>query len=128
MKNKDFVPCTEALELKQFKFDKPCLGYYIELRNPIEGILTIEKCENNKDGCLAPTFSQAFRWFRERYRLHHKIDVQDIELDSYNYEILEVRKSKYNNDVHVDMNFKSYEEAELACLQKLIKIIKEKTK
>jgi len=127
MKNKDFVPYTEALELKQLGFDEPCLGYYIELRNPIEGILTIEKCENNKDGCLAQTFSQAFRWFREKYRLHHRIDVQDIELDSYNYEILEVRKSKYNNDVHVDMNFKSYEEAELACLQKLIEIVKDKT-
>jgi hypothetical protein len=99
---KDFVPYEPALELKELGFDEPCFGYYIELRNPQEGILTIDKCENNINGVLAPTFSQAFRWFREKYKKSH-IWLMDELLDSGEY---------------------TYEEAEIACLKKLIEIVK----
>jgi hypothetical protein len=51
----------------------------------------------------APLYQQAFRWFREKYRLSH-IWIMDELLDTGEY---------------------TYEEAELACLEKLIKTIEE---
>jgi hypothetical protein len=82
--------------------------------------------DHNNDILSAPTFSQVFRWFREKYKSHSRVDIQDVELDWYSFEILEVRDGDYNNDLHTDMNFKSHEEAELECLKKLIEIVKNK--
>ena len=109
---KEFIPYEQALALKELGFDKPCLGYYIELRNPQEGILTIEKCENNFDGLLAPTFSQAFRWFREKYGL-----------DSH------IKKGKHGDYIlvitgYLEDSWDEYEEAELECLIRLIELVK----
>jgi len=70
---KEFIPYEQALALKELGFNEPCLGYYIELRNPQEGILTIDKCENNIDGVLAPLYQQAFRWFREKCNLNANV-------------------------------------------------------
>ena len=115
---KEFIPYNEALALKGLGFDEPCLGYYIELRNPQEGILTIEKCENNFDGLLAPTFSQAFRLFREKYGIK-----------TYVYEVLEERFVfvTYTNPLDYKMSstyHTTYEEAELECLIRLIELVK----
>ena len=60
----------------------------------------------------APTFSQAFRWFREKYGLDNA-----------------VLKDRFVIETEEDLpnwyyGFKSYEEAELACLRKLIEIVK----
>jgi len=141
---KEFVPYQESLELKEIDFNEPCLGLYKEdgsflyadvfsFREPYspsefkegvdEGVYYINS-EILEELITAPTFSQAFRWFRKTYKLHSKIEIQDVELDWYFYEILEVKNGQYNNDLHQEMNFKSYEEAEIACLKKLIEIVK----
>jgi hypothetical protein len=119
---KDFVPHEPSLALKELGFDEPCFGYYVELVSPIEGILTIEKCDKNIDGCLAPTFSQAFRWFREKYDLKSFIQPlkndDDIDIYVFAYGIEEIE--------HNDLDYLIHEEAELACLIKLIDIVKNK--
>ena len=122
--NKEFIPYNIALELKQLGFDEPCLGYYIELRNPIEGILTIEKCENNKDGCLSPTFSQAFRWFRENHDLNCYIDRGGAKGVYHAFVGNSEHGFLYGNNGNSPSEF-TYEEAELACLIKLIEIVKQ---
>jgi len=116
--NNEFVDYNTALELKELGFDEPCFGYYLELRNPSEGILTIEKCKNNMDGCLAPTFSQAFRWFREKCELTSWIYNSDMT--KFFYTILQNGRivKSYNS-------LTTYEEAELECLIKLIEIVKQ---
>lgn len=121
---KEFVPYEEALTLKELGFDEPCFDNY-----NAHGFLwqmRMDKQLKIKGACLAPTFSQVFRWFRENYKLHSYVDIQNVKLDWYDYEILEVKNGEYNNDLHIDMNFKSHEEAELACLRKLIEIVKNK--
>jgi hypothetical protein len=55
----------------------------------------------------APTFSQAFRWFREKYDLFIAI----VHYEN-GYSINDLRR------------FETYEEAELTCLRKLIEIQK----
>jgi len=128
MIEKEFVPYQESLELKQLRFDEPCLAKY-----NVPGELITTGCYSDSsiihliiqqnDICeahtLAPTFSQAFRWFREKYNLW-QIVMQNTDID-WTYDILPI------NGVHdyklIDV-FKTYEEAELACLKKLIEIVK----
>ena len=70
----------------------------------------------------APLYQQAFRWFREKHNLHGIVSYcgknqWDIELLDY----------KGNQLVEIENNiFWTYEEAELACLNKLIEITKTK--
>ena len=70
----------------------------------------------------APTFSQAFRWFREKYELRGQI-ISDY--DMFSYQIYGLIDNAFNliNGGSVD---REYEEAELECLKKLIEIVKSK--
>jgi hypothetical protein len=116
--NKEFIPYEIALELKELGFNEPCLGYYIELKNPPEGILTIDKCENNIDGCLAPLKQQVFRWFREKYGLFYdnlKYINKQWKFTTYSSNIKDYNQSDF---------YDTYEEAELECIKKLIEIVK----
>ncbi len=109
---KEFIPYKLALGMKQLGFDEPCLGFY--------DTFNCEKVAYGYSEGLnkAPTFSQAFRWFREKYNLHQNIDR--IFSDEYGYTIIPGKDEPINA-----FNIDSYEEAELACLQKLIEIVKQ---
>jgi hypothetical protein len=122
---KEFVPYTEALELKELGFDKPCFGFY----SKIYGLMMVKTSGSSslyKDAgeCLSPTFSQAFRWFREKYELEG-ITQQAEDFAWYKWKI-----SQYNEDgkkyVADWYEYETYEEAELECIKKLIQIVKEK--
>lgn len=113
---KEFVPYELALELKQLGFDEPCFGYYNvdpQLKSPAFNMAKPFEHE----WCLpAPLYQQAFRWFREKYGFditiqHNKKYVAIAYLSVKNFSIDE---------------YCTYEEAELACLQKLIEIVKTK--
>jgi predicted GNAT superfamily acetyltransferase len=69
----------------------------------------------------APTYSQTFKWFREKYELYGLIDYI-LTPNLARYKILK------QNDLikEVVMAFGGYEEAELACLKKLIELVKNK--
>ena len=106
MLDKEFIPYQESLELKELGFDEPCLAVHYEHKyypySKSRGIKNSNKISQQWI-CTAPTFSQAFRWFREKYELHH--------LDLLSLLFLEQK-----------MN---YEEAELKCLRRLIEIVKQ---
>ena len=121
--NKEFVPYEQALALKELGFDEPCWAWwhiedcdtrfcYSEQRSPI-----INSRETEIVGL--PTFSQAFRWFREKYKINSGI----IPHYDYFYFIIKDFGSgeEYYSDDHIEL---TYEEAELACLDKLIEICK----
>ena len=126
--NKEFIPYEQALALKELGFDKPCFGYY-EM-----GDFIYWHCVNQEKelllNCTAPLYQQAFRWFREKYNLQVYIDF--YHKDSYFYKIKsQVGKEISNTTGDVILQGtpvfpRSYEEAELACLKKLIEIVKEK--
>ena len=134
MLEKDFAPYEPSLALKELGFDEHCFGYYSE------GELILNSHTNNhmqRFRYSAPTFSQAFRWFREKYELRHSItdfidDETGIEWD-YEISIIGTDSDENGNykplvDYSVDdetRKFKTYEEAELACLIKLIEIANE---
>jgi hypothetical protein len=117
MKN-EFIPYEQALALKELGFDEPCFGEYrqwdggkpyLQLYQDLDGCSTDPADYEYTTECIAPTYSQAFRWFREKCGLRHF-----IEYDNGHYNAV-VQSSL----VHHGNN---YEEAELACLKKLIEL------
>ena len=145
--DKEFVPYEPSLELKELGFDEPCLAWFSETKELQIAPETYKKwtgkpCNNsniikvfNVDCISAPTFSQAFRWFREKYGLRNSItDFIDDETGiEWDYEIAIIgtdldEKGNYKPlvDYSVDdetRKFKTHEEAELGCLIKLIEIV-----
>jgi hypothetical protein len=116
---KDFILHPEALELKQLGFNEPCFAYY-DIHSKELATISSEVCERlckHDTHFKAPTYSQAFRWFREKYNL-------SAIVSQFGYAI----ENEYGQVVHTiseEENTLSYEEAELACLRKLIEIVKE---
>jgi hypothetical protein len=112
MKN-EFIPYEQAVKLKELGFDEPCFAYRAEGDDVM--IKHIPHCVIS-----APTFSQAFRWFREKHGL---VGIIKFGTNDFTYNV-------YNEDgmgllTKESLNFNStYEEAELACLKKLIEIVK----
>lgn len=127
---KEFVSYEMALALKEFGFDEPCYDNY-NIYGKLWG-LRLNKQVKIKGACLAPTFSQAFRFFREQFNWQASIeatkDQHSHEL-GYNYWIwnsetgLEYHTMPVNKPSG-DWEFKTYEEAEIACLLKVIEILK----
>jgi hypothetical protein len=134
MAQQEFIPYEQALELKELGFDEHCLAfyggdgdskiYYNSLRNGSGDYVPYKASERHK-WFGAPLYQQAFRWFREKHNLFSVIDVdQTMEpkfcyslskyADPYDWAIL-----VFNSELYY-----TYEEAELACLKKLIEIVK----
>ena len=123
---KEFIPYQTALELKELGFDEPCIKYYWTdgmfskgYENPFN--------YNKRDNVIsAPTFSQAFRWFREKYKLHPKFNI-DVKGWFFTISSFTEKGSCTTNTKFAplaEQDYKTYEEAELACLIKLIEIAK----
>ncbi len=115
MKN-EFVTYKQVLALKELGFDEPCIGYYYNEK------IYFDSPGVNLTGPSGeqplPLKQQAFRWFREKYKLVAAITVEN---DDFDYTIYIPWKIKEEQD---STRFTSYEEAEQACLDKLIEIIK----
>jgi hypothetical protein len=101
--NKEFIPYEQALELKELGFKKDNDFGLLYKGDDIPSIL----------------YQQAFRWFREKYEL--------CGIPSpLGYEILDKdHPTAYWGCIKEEI-LESYEEAELACLKKLIEIVKNK--
>jgi hypothetical protein len=130
--NKEFVPHEQALALKELGFDEPCMCFYNN-RKELKVYHNVDKDWNTLEHQLlgnskitlpntysAPTYSQAFRWFREKYDLKSFIQPlkndDDIDIYVFAYGIEEIE--------HNNLDYLIHEEAELECLKKLIEIVK----
>ncbi len=98
----EFLPYELALKMKQLGFNEP--GIASRDMGKGQGLIQI------------PLYQQAFRWFREKYGLYSVID--GLEHRQY-YKITQLNSCSKEYD--------TYEEAELACLEKLIEIVESKT-
>ena len=127
---KEFVTYELAVKLKELGFDG-FTRFHINRNNELNTIsespfsmfqYNMEPNEDDTDSLVAaPTFSQAFRWFREKYDMFSHLDK-----NAY---------SKYYYDIHNrgeiffdEEYFNTPEEAELGCLEKLIEIVEQKEK
>ena len=147
---KEFIPYEQALALKELGFDEPCLAYYRKNNTELyfgEGFELVTReyrrnvmyyplknsryiaGSNAPDGyyylTTSPTFSQAFRWFREKYGLIPNIH-SIYEDETYTKIKFWFWFGNYEDDSDDEVFYKTYEEAELECLKKLIEIVKNK--
>ena len=125
---KYFIPYEIALELKELGFDEPCLAFYwntgkfyttAEYPHSIETHKQNQLGDYNYDSTSAPTFSQAFRFFRDKYELYYTIEGSIKE--GFQYFVY-----TYEYEIKSEELFNTYEKTELVCLVKLIEIVKEK--
>ena len=119
MKN-EFVPYEIALAMKELGFNELCFSYYDY------GILEDVEFYKEKDNghVIAPLYQQAFKWFRKKYNMY--CPIMPADLGKYEEGNPDFQAGIYTRepvDVESLNTFKTYEEAELACLKKLIEII-----
>ena len=123
MKN-EVIPYEEAVAMKKLGFNEKCLACYDEKGVFGLTVMSIKKYYTNSKedtwNCAAPLYQQAFRWFREKYNLVAEIQAPDGKDGKWNPTI---HKSYGFGNYYDNDGFNSYEEAELACLRKLIEII-----
>lgn len=115
-----FVPYELALRLKELGFNEEC--FRVKLKNSPEHWYTQTDYKDypkqKKEEVLIPLWQQAFDWFREKglnpviYKVEGHLWDWDIQDD--NVEEDEV--------FDIDL-FKTYQEARLECLKKLIEIV-----
>jgi|688.fasta_scaffold1385850_1 hypothetical protein len=122
---KEFTPYDRSLKLKAIGFDEPCFGYYLQNKRFISYEERRSMPKQTKDAISAPLFQQAFRWFREEYKFHAEIRSYTAKYFTIIIQELKdiVRYLEYGG---IDLKFNTYEEAELACLDKLIEIVETK--
>lgn len=106
---KEFIPYDRALRMKALGFDEPCFAFYICKGHPV----MIDEIRNGKcfdsdesEGCLAPTFSQAFRWIYDNHKDIEEIEISFLEMTAFNILYDEYRR--------------------LSCLDKLLEIVEQK--
>jgi hypothetical protein len=141
---KEFIPYELALRMKQLRYDGSCFAMWsgfdeqnfsvtdmVRLYSSgfrINGTQSSKFYVNdfNSLRVAAPTYSQAFRWFREKYNLDSYLKPQIITgKKSYDFYIW------INDNEYLEIgvsNTATYEEADLVCLEKLIEIIEQKQK
>lgn len=128
---KELVSYEMALELKELGFNEPCFTYYYDISGELRKNISVDihngwtYFPNLKLITLAPTFSQAFRFFRERHGLYGLYTMGDYENNFY----WQIWRNDYITKTYITASnyvFEKYEEAELACLLKLIEIVKNK--
>jgi hypothetical protein len=130
---KEFIPYEQALELKELGFDEPCICRYCVVtkwEEPTgEILLQLLDCELSERNLVkAPLYQQAFRWFREKYNLNGILNhYPNTKLWDFSVHDLTWSGKEFIEHVKKEdrsVKYSTYEEAELACLKKLIKIVK----
>ncbi len=142
MKN-EFVTYEQAIQLKELGFDEPCFAYYglnnVEDKlffdiDPDDGELTSlnqnQFYHNNLSEIgriSAPLKQQVFKWFREKHQIEVTVSCYYSKRLGISYE-----ERLYHCHIIRDgittkgPKFKTYEEGESACIDKLIEIVKNK--
>jgi hypothetical protein len=137
----NFVPCQIAVDMKLLGFDEECLAYYdqwVKNNNEVKQIFRLGNVKGIFGSITpAPLYQQAFKFFRDKHDLRASImdfidDETGIEWD-YEIALIGTDLDEYGHykalvDYSTDdesRKFKTYEEAELGCLIKLIQLVTE---
>ena len=141
---KEFVPYEQALVLKELGFNEECFIFWTN--NPKYKGDNIQLCVTDgihgyspnsisfkqdflREGeILAPTFSQAFRWFREKHNLFHEIQIDRTAEPKFCFDIFQYEHFGNYEEIRIGewYLYRTQEEAELECLKELIEIVKRK--
>ena len=123
---KEFVPYEIALTLKELGFDEVCFVFYLDSEH-LGRVGEYESINSMGEYLAATLYQQAFRWFREEHNIEATIscfynDKLDIPYEKREYHCFIVRKGVTSKGV----KYKTNDEAQDACLKKLIEIVNER--
>lgn len=117
-----FVPREQSSKLRQLGFNEMVVAKYQKLSEGANYQLQLlgkeRNCNTLDTAISAPTWCNAFDWFRKEHNLLSFIDIDN------SYRI-------YWDDIKHDLDldseiFNTYEEARLKCLEKLIELCAKK--
>lgn len=131
----DFLEYDDALAIIDLGFNEICFKHSVHKKNcgskvngvcPHHNIFCVyPDCEidNTIKSIPLPTYSQAFRWFRKKYKLSGEPQSHQFYFSYYIiYDTLGNNTCKFT-----DKSYETFEEAEQACLKKLIEIVKQES-
>ena len=113
---KEFITYKQALALKELGFDERCFSRYYESGKLADSLSYLH--HNYFGQVNAPLYQQAFRWFREKHNLQAEI-LWRGDMECFCYKTGKFKRGSHNFSKD---DYKTYEEAESACLDKLIEI------
>lgn len=142
--NNDLIPYPEALRLKKVGFNNvPCFGVWYNIPEDVDlKFFDLERHFSSqpyetqyyankayKNAVLAPTYRQAFQWLLTKLHLYGII-LPTITA-SWTFKTMYVVEGlievpRYNYVVGND--YSTFQEAELACLKRLIEFVEQTTK
>ena len=139
---KEYITYGQALALKELGFDEPCFAYYSinNIENKLfydidldDGELTAlnqnQFYHNNLSEVgriSSPLKQQVFRWFREKHKIHGNYGTTSDYREEVNGYCISNFIDGNRNSLHINWEVGTYEEAESACIDKLIEIVKNK--
>lgn len=120
MKNQ-FIPYELAVKLRELGFDEECLNIFFKREKRMSfdiGYYPNKNSDFTEDSnyISAPLWQQAFDWFREKQNIVGSVDG-GCEQNFFFFSI-----TKLGEESFFSTDFKSYEEARQACLEKIIEL------
>jgi hypothetical protein len=113
---KQFATYEQSLALRELGFGELCFGSYYN-NGDFTNYLDIDGKRQMNHVLLAPLKSQVFEWFREKYSIVGYVVPHN---GKWTYKII-------SNKINIELNgFKTYVDAELSCIDKLIELVKNK--
>ena len=120
----EFATYEQALALKELGFDKWCFLYWYKSEPENLLLRRHDHIVNNTKCIPAPLKQQVLRWFREKYDLSPYIFFW-LRHVGWGYDIPNHLDTASVVKQTNDNTFTTYEEAENACIDKLIELAKQ---
>ena len=136
---KNFLPYKQSIELKQLGFDEPCLAIYTnrytngEIYPKAIGQHEGSNVSGDKNSdfnsqsfwyVTTPLYQEVLEWFRDEKNLFAEIFIDDDK--TYGY-LISYFVEQGRADKPIKRQFKTYNEAQLACIDVMIDSIKTTT-
>jgi hypothetical protein len=137
---KEFVSYDQSSALKELGFDEPGFGRYHSNNDDLlithtEKYVMSTGLDRRNFFTHAPLKQQVFRWFREKYNIQGYIYSSTVrgnkegtkQFTGYVWNINGIDMTFISTDARYELH-DTYEEAEDACIDKLIEIVKQNNK
>lgn len=123
-----FLTCEQSLAVKELGFDEPCLDRYDPRFEKLSSDIETWTQEHYPETLMipAPLKSQFFKWVRDKYDIDREIYINhEMGVKFYHYLILQLNECIIEWKSKNLIRFDTYEQAEEACIDKIIELLKE---
>jgi hypothetical protein len=124
-KHPNFVAYKESLALKDKDFKDKCDAHFDRDKDLLLGKSMYNRLMDSDGRVDAPTWTQVFSWFARTYKLASHVDLYSINHlgENYYFKIKNFTDSFEDGAETKAYGFKTPEDAQLACLRKLIEYV-----